>query len=408
MIGVLALGNVLSLILFLTYRSWDPDAWRSRVLIAAKSGQIVGWVLMGCRSVIPDLASIYLGNIIIYQGFALEALVLTSFSPRPRLWERACLTVSLGGGLVFCLFARAPHDRVMLASGVVCLIFLLEAGALLSTPGRRPPERVMGVFNGLLGGLMGYRALVAALGPGDFSLLSRNGVQSASFLLFILAMMVNGTGAMILMLEEGTRRLRQSQVKFATIFRSAPCAILLTDLRDGKIQDVNAHFAMITGYVPQEAIGRTTLELGLFPDEGSRRRYLQALGQSGAVQGFELVFGRKGGELSTGILSGELVDLGGEAVIVSCVVDITERKRLETERDGIIRELQAALSEVKVLSGLLPICASCKKIRDDQGYWNQIEGYLMEHAGAAFTHGLCPDCVRHYFPDYRQEEPPPG
>jgi len=79
--------------------------------------------------------------------------------------------------------------------------------------------------------------------------------------------------------------------------------------------------------------------------------------------------------------------------------DITERKIIEAERERIIAELQEALTEVKTLNGLLPICSGCKKIRDDKGYWSQIESYISAHSDAQFSHGFCPDCAKHYFPD---------
>jgi len=63
-------------------------------------------------------------------------------------------------------------------------------------------------------------------------------------------------------------------------------------------------------------------------------------------------------------------------------------------------DLQQALANVKKLSGFLPICASCKKIRDDKGYWNQIESYIREHSEVEFTHGVCPDCARTLYPEY--------
>jgi YesN/AraC family two-component response regulator len=66
-------------------------------------------------------------------------------------------------------------------------------------------------------------------------------------------------------------------------------------------------------------------------------------------------------------------------------------------------ELQAALTKVKTLSGLLPICASCKKIRNDQGYWQQVEVYIQEHAQVQFSHGVCPDCMAKLYPDYYDE-----
>ena len=79
--------------------------------------------------------------------------------------------------------------------------------------------------------------------------------------------------------------------------------------------------------------------------------------------------------------------------------DITERIKMTEERDRLIDDLQKALANVEVLNGLLPICASCKKIRDDKGYWNQIEAYISNHSKAQFSHGLCPDCARKLYPD---------
>ena len=78
-----------------------------------------------------------------------------------------------------------------------------------------------------------------------------------------------------------------------------------------------------------------------------------------------------------------------------------ERKRSEEERSRLILELQESLARVRTLSGLLPICASCKKIRDDKGYWNQIETYIKDRSEAEFTHGICPECAQRLYPqDY--------
>ncbi len=78
--------------------------------------------------------------------------------------------------------------------------------------------------------------------------------------------------------------------------------------------------------------------------------------------------------------------------------DITQRKLLEEEREKLIKELKNALDQVKQLSGLLPICASCKKIKDDKGDWSQIESYIRDHSEAEFTHGICPECVKKLYP----------
>ena len=90
----------------------------------------------------------------------------------------------------------------------------------------------------------------------------------------------------------------------------------------------------------------------------------------------------------------------GELIgIVESFQDITERKKAEKAKLELIDELQAALDRVNLLSGLLPICASCKKIRDDKGYWKQIEGYIREHSEAEFSHGICPDCAKELYPE---------
>lgn len=85
--------------------------------------------------------------------------------------------------------------------------------------------------------------------------------------------------------------------------------------------------------------------------------------------------------------------------ILLTVNDISLLKKNEKEKEALISELREALAEVKTLSGLLPICSSCKKIRDDSGYWTQIELYIRDHSEADFTHSICPDCARKLYPD---------
>ena len=101
---------------------------------------------------------------------------------------------------------------------------------------------------------------------------------------------------------------------------------------------------------------------------------------------------------------GDRKQLGGLSV------DITPRKEAERERERLVSDLQQALAEVKTLAGFLPICASCKNIRTDEGYWQQIEAYLSEHSELEFTHGICPVCLEKLYPEFaahRRAQPPP-
>ena len=85
-------------------------------------------------------------------------------------------------------------------------------------------------------------------------------------------------------------------------------------------------------------------------------------------------------------------------------IEMEERKRAQIEKDSLIVELKDALNEVKTLSGLLPICASCKKIRDDNGYWNQIEAYIGDRSEAEFSHSICPECFKKLYPEIAKEK----
>jgi len=80
--------------------------------------------------------------------------------------------------------------------------------------------------------------------------------------------------------------------------------------------------------------------------------------------------------------------------------EIMERKRLEERQAELIADLKKALDNVKRLEGLIPICANCKKIRDDKGYWEEVDSYLSDHSDVEFTHGICPDCMQKLYPEF--------
>jgi CheY-like chemotaxis protein len=80
------------------------------------------------------------------------------------------------------------------------------------------------------------------------------------------------------------------------------------------------------------------------------------------------------------------------------------KSKMEVERNHLVVRLQEALAKIRTLSGLLPICSSCKKIRDDKGYWNQIEVYLRDHADVEFTHSICPVCAKKYLQNTDEEK----
>lgn len=88
---------------------------------------------------------------------------------------------------------------------------------------------------------------------------------------------------------------------------------------------------------------------------------------------------------------------GRKKGIIEYFLDITARRKLENEKEQLIEKLNSALTDVKKLTGFLPICATCKKVRDDKGYWKQIESYIAEHSDTEFSHSICPDCAAKYY-----------
>ena len=193
--------------------------------------------------------------------------------------------------------------------------------------------------------------------------------------------------------------VKTQEEKFSKAFHSSPYAITLTRFSDGQIIEVNDGFVNITGYNYADLQEKTTVGLHLWGKEEDRMAAVNELSETGKVQGREFQFRKKSGEMITGLFSAEIIPINNQEFVLSSISDITERKRAEAEREKLIEELKEALARVRQLSGLLPICASCKKIRDDKGYWTQIELYIRDHSEAEFSHSICPECMNKLYPD---------
>ncbi len=206
--------------------------------------------------------------------------------------------------------------------------------------------------------------------------------------------------------------LRLSEERYRMLVESIPYGILEMDT-EGRILFVNPAHTRMYGYSLEEI--RTLTVFDLIADE-SHREWLRKDLAEHIIQPMPIAsivdrgIAKDGHNFWVQVDSIFKRDAQGATIgFVSVISDITQRKQAEEEREKLIVELQDALSQIKTLHGLLPICASCKKIRDDAGYWNNIESYISERSDAAFTHSICPDCARRIYPELHEEESPgPG
>lgn len=205
---------------------------------------------------------------------------------------------------------------------------------------------------------------------------------------------------------EARRAAQTTRAYLAAIVESCEDAIIGKTL-DGTILSWNSGAEAMYGYRTDEVKGRSVSML-LPPQGFEELKELYARIKMGEPIGrYETVRVRKDGkQFHVSLSLSPIKDASGKVIGVSAIErDITARKREEEVRLRLIEELTDALRNIKTLTGLLPICASCKKIRDDRGYWQKVELYISQHTGAEFTHGICPECIVRLYPEYAPARP---
>ena len=161
------------------------------------------------------------------------------------------------------------------------------------------------------------------------------------------------------------------------------------------------------GYETDELLGLSFREI-THPDDVERENILlQSLEKNREKSySFEKRYRHKNGDYFwVSITVGKTHDIYGPGVFYfGLIEEIGSRKKLEKEREELIKDLKQALEEIKQLRGYIPICANCKKVRDDEGYWQQVEKYIADRTDAQFSHGLCPECLKKIYPDINKPQ----
>ena len=189
--------------------------------------------------------------------------------------------------------------------------------------------------------------------------------------------------------------LRESEERYRAVMEQSADGIYLVDVETKRLLEANPAFAQMLAYTTEEIVELSVYDFVAADRRDIDQRFQNILSMEGSVAS-ERQYRRKDGALLDVWVSVNVISYRGRKVMCTIARDITERKRAGEEREKLIGELTEALNNIKTLRGLIPICASCKKIRDDQGYWQQVEVYVRDRSEAEFSHGLCPDCVKEF------------
>ncbi len=359
---------------------------------------------------------------------ALACAVLFLDRPgRHRVREGVVLAVAFGAFLVVFAYAYQVSERSLPGGfGPVALntslAFLAVCGGILLL---RPGEGIVaGIFSDSFAGSVARRLLPAAvliplvLGwlrvVGEARGFLEEGLGEALFAVSVMALF----GATILWNTDRLSRAEaeRDQAEKAEAEEKAVLKSILDSMGDAVIVGDAQGQLLLFNPVAREILGlgvtdtgpeEWTAQYGLYLPDGTTPFPPDQLPLARAIRGervdgVEVLVRIPGRPPRLHVSVGRPLQDAQGKVCGGVVVfhDETERKSAEAERERLITELQTALTKVKTLSGMLPICASCKKVRDDKGYWSQIESYLHEHTEAEFSHSICPECARRLYPEH--------
>lgn len=214
--------------------------------------------------------------------------------------------------------------------------------------------------------------------------------------------------------KEGERQaalaaLRESEENYRMLVNNLP-AVVFKGYPDWSIEFYDDKIEQFTGYQRKDFSSRRLkwCDVILLEDLGkAKKKFIKAL-KTNKLYRREYRIRKRNGEIMWVHAKGQIIldQTGGIDHVAGVFFNVTElkeaqqkRKQAEFEREKVIHELKDALVQVKTLKGLLPICAFCKKIRDDEGYWQQIEQYIHDRSEAEFSHGVCPECFKKHYSD---------
>ena len=373
--------------------------------------EVIGFGFMLLRE-IPSIQfiAVILQNSMIFIGAVFCYVGVMRFLDRQvnRLAIVSLYTVFIVALVYFLYVNNDINIRSVIICGALACISFITARALLVH--RIPSIAASAHFNATIflahGAVFTYRTGMIIAGMPVNNIFTSTLFNTIPYLDALIVSLLWTFGFIIMVNQRLNAEMREAKEHFELIFHTSPDASLITRLTDGLIVNVNEGFTAFTGFNRDETIGKSTLAIHIWKNPEDHQKVVLELSEKGFCENMEAVFLRKDASPAIGIVSAKTISLQNLPHAISVIRDITERKKAEetvhrfsSELKKSNKELQEALANVKQLSGLLPICSSCKKVRDDKGYWSGVELYITKHSEVQFSHGICPDCARRLYPD---------
>lgn len=400
---ILFMGNITALILLFLYNKNLIKNIYFKQFTIGKLFQSFAWLLLERRGEISDFLSVYIGNTILLLGFAFETLSIintdNSFDKKKKF---IFIVVFLFELSIFYLFGNNPNKRVAIASFITLTVYGFLSFYLFLNYYKSKLKFSIGLFYSVFCIIMFLRFYFSFFETTEFTLLTQNKIQSFSFLYLYILMIVGNVGFLLIIKENDDKMLYESEEKYRTLVERANEAIAI--VQNDCFVFVNQRMIELLKTPMNGLIGKPFMHY-IFPGDEYivLNNYQKRMNGEiiSSVYDFRILNAEK--KIIWVFISATKIQWNEKPASLTLLTDITYRKEMEQEKEKMINELQTALSEIKTLSGMLPICASCKKIRDDNGYWNQIETYIKKHSEAEFSHSICPDCAKKLYPEYLDE-----
>lgn len=388
----------------------------------------LGYLLIVLRGPIPTVVSVMVGNTLLVVGAAQAFAGTRGFlGLKPCPIFQAAVPVACLAGLAWFFWVDPFIGMRAMVVSLTAVILLFPVAWLFishSPQGHRALYLSTGIIFALFDFAIVLRAASILAAGYDFNLFASSPVQAFFYVFLIMVQASWVVGLLLMNSQRMSDELRQSRAELAIsvdnmerILDFLPDPTWVVD-RQGRITHWNQAMERLTKIPAAQVLGKGEYEHALFlygerrpclidlmlkhdPEGESRYQNLERRGDMLVTSESFLPKLGEAGLYVAGSTTCLLDEQGQVSGAIETLRDVTEARRGQQEREKLIRELTAALAKVHTLKGLIPICSHCKKIRHDQGYWQQLETFLSEHAEVEFSHGICPECLEKYYQDFK-------